>query len=104
MARKVPPAVWVIVGDIPVVQLDGPGIVRIDPSDDVRSLDLRPLVGLHVDVFELGDHQALFDLTAKVIDAAKVKTTGLANRHGVSGVSDAHERVLKRTMELLCKS
>lgn len=102
VGRKVPTAVWVIVGDRPRLALDGPDIVTISPKDDVRRMDFRPMIGLHVDVFENGDYPELFDATVLAIDAAKPKTTGLANRHGADGVSPAHEAILKRTWELLC--
>ncbi len=99
---KVPTAVWVVVGDRPRLALDGPDMVTISPKDDVRRMDFRPLIGLHVDVFENGDYPELFAATALAIDAAKPKSTGLANRNGSDGVSPAHEAILKRTWELLC--
>lgn len=102
ISGKVPTAVWVVVGDRPRTPLDGPDIVTISPKCDVRRVDFRPLIGLHVDVFEHGDYPELFEATAIAIDAAKPKTTGLANRNGVDGVSDAHEAILRRTWEMLC--
>ena len=101
IAGRVPPMVWVIVGDKPKAKLTGPGVVTIGPTDDVRRMDLRPLIGLHVDVFELGDHPALFDAAALAIDAAKPKTTGLSTAFGVSGLNEKHESVLRRARELL---
>ena len=104
LAGKVPPAVWVVVGDKPKTTIAGlECIVHVNPLDDVRRLDLRPLVGLHVDVFEHGDHASLLDTAILAIDAAKPKSTGLACKAGISGVSEAHERILSRTRELLCK-
>ncbi len=102
ISGKVPSAVWVVVGDRPRLTLNGPDIVTISPKDDVRRMDFRPLIGLHVDVFENGDYPELFEATALAIDSAKPKTTGLACRSGTSGVSQAHELILKRTWELLC--
>ena len=104
VSGKVPAFVWVIVGDRPKMQINGPDLVHISPNDDVKRMDLRPLVGLHVDVFECGDYEELFDAAAKAIDAAKPKTTGLASKKGFSGSSIEHEAVLRRTWEMLCKS
>lgn len=100
---KVPTMVWVVVGDRPRMQMDGPDMVVIRPVDDVKRMDFRPLIGLHVDLFECGNHPELFDETAKSIDAARPKSTGYArNAKSVSGVNDAHEAVLKRAWEFLC--
>ena len=101
IAGRVPPMVWVIVGDKPKTNLTGPGVVTINPSDDVKRMDLRPLIGLHVDVFELGNHPALFAAAALAIDAAKPKTTGLSTAFGVSGFNEKHEAALRRARELL---
>ena len=102
ISGKVPAAVWVVVGDRPNVAMEGPDIVMISPKCDVRRMDFRPLIGLHVDVFENGDYADLFNATALAIDAAKPKSTWLATRNGVDGVSDEHEALLRRTWELLC--
>ena len=101
IAGRVPPMVWVIVGDKPKSNLTGPGVVTINPSDDVKRMDLRPLIGLHVDVFELGDHPALFAAAALAVDAAKPKTTGFASASCVSGLNEKHEAVLRRAREIL---
>jgi hypothetical protein len=101
MAGRVPPMVWVIVGDKPRAQIEGPAVVAITPKDDVRRMDLRALIGLHVDVFELGDHPELFDAAVLAVDAAKPKTTGLSTAFGVSGLNEKHEAVLRRARELL---
>ena len=102
ISGKVPAAVWVVVGDRPNTPVEGPDIVTIRPTDDVRRMDFRALVGLHVDVFENGDHTELFKATAQAIDAAKPKSTGLATRNGVDGLNDEHEAMLRRTWEALC--
>ena len=102
LSGRVPAAVWVVVGDRPKALVDGPDIVTIRPTEDVRRMDFRPLIGLHVDVFEAGDYPELFDATVLAIDAAKPKSTGLACRIGVDGLSEKHEAVLRRTWELLC--
>lgn len=102
ISGKVPAAVWVVVGDRPQMQMDGPDMVHIRPTDDVKRMDFRPLIGLHVDVFENGDYPELFEAAAQAIDAAKPKSTGLVSKAGVSGLNDQHEAMLRRTWELLC--
>ena len=102
VSGKVPSAVWVVVGDRPRMSLEGPDLVYIAPNEDVRRMDFRPLVGLHVDVFENGDYPELFNATARAIDAAKPKSTGLATRHRADGINDKHEALLRRTWEMLC--
>jgi len=102
MSGKVPSAVWVVVGNRPRTPLEGPDVVTISPKDDVRRMDFRPLIGLHVDVFENGDYPELFEAAAQAIDAAKPKSTGLVSKAGVSGLNDQHEAMLRRTWELLC--
>lgn len=104
MSGKVPAAVWVIVGDRPRMPIDGPDVVHIAAHEDARRLDLRPLIGLHVDLFENGDHPELFEATALAVDAAKPNSTGLASKGRACGVNDEHEAVLRRTWELLCRS
>ena len=99
---KAPAIVLVIVGDAPRLVLDEPNVVRISPGDDPRRMDLRPLVGLHVDLYELGDHDELFEAAALAIDSAGPRSTGLASRHGFSGINDEYQRLLRRTWELLC--
>lgn len=101
IAGRVPPVVWVIVGDKPKIKIAGPGFVMIAPGDDVRRMDLRPLIGLNVSVFELGEHADLFEAAVLAVDSAKPKTTGISTSFGVSGVSENHESVLRRARELL---
>ncbi len=103
LSGKVPPAVWVVVGDKPKTTIAGlECLIHINPLADARRLDLRPLVGLHVDVFEHGNHEMLFDAAIQAIDAAKPRSTGIACKAGICGMNDAHERVLRRVWELVC--
>ena len=103
LSGKVPPAVWVVVGDKPKTTIAGlECLIHVNPLDDVRRLDFRPLVGLHVDVFEHGDHASLLDTAILAIDAAKPKSTGLACKAGICGLNESHERVLRRVRELIC--
>jgi len=101
IAGRIPPVVWVIAGNNPKLSIGGPSVVTIRPHEDAKRMDLRALIGLHVDVFELGHHPELFEAVALAIDAAKPKTTGLAAIQGVSGLNDQHESVLRRALEAL---
>lgn len=102
LSGKAPTAVWLIAGDAPKVAIESPSVVTVSPRDDVPRLDLRALVGLHVDVFESGDYPELLDKVLTAVDAAKPKSTGLACKAGICGLNDAHERVLRRVRELIC--
>jgi len=101
IAGRIPPVVWVIVGNNPKLSISGPSVVTIRPHEDAKRMDLRALIGLHVDLFELGDHPELFDAVSLAVDAAKPKATGLATIHGVSGLNKNHESVLRRALEAL---
>lgn len=98
---QVPHAVWVLIGSRPKWMPDSPNIVTIDARQNPLSIDFRPLVGLHVDVFELCNDDAFCERIERAIDAAKPKSSGLATRHGFSGVNDAHVDVLRRAWEIL---
>lgn len=104
MSGKAPTSVWVVAGDKPRMPIESPDIVHIGPNEDVYRLDLRPLVGLHVDVFENGHYpDEFFESVSDAIDRAKPKSTGLAKSYQrVSGISDEHERMLRKAWELLC--
>lgn len=98
--RLAPDAVWVLVGDVPAWLDDAsPDTVKIRPG--CRDFDFRPLIGLHVDVFELGDHLDLLERTLKALEAAKPKSQGLACLAGVAGLNEAHERVLRESKRMM---
>lgn len=103
LSGKAPTAVWVIAGDAPKLPIESPSVVTISTRDDVPRLDLRALVGLHVDVFECGNHPEFMESVLRAVDAAKPKSNGLVCTGGISGLNDAHERVLRRVWELVCK-
>lgn len=99
---QVPNAVWVLIGAKPKWLIDSPNIVAIDLAQDPLSLDFRALIGLHVDVFELSGDDAFCERIERAIDAAKPKSSGLATRHGFSGLNDQHIDVLRKAREMLC--
>lgn len=98
--RMAPAAVWVLVGDIPAWIEEAPDTVLVRPGHS--DFDFRPLIGLHVDVFELGDNFSVLDKVIAAIDESHPKSRGLACKAGVAGLNEKHERVLQRAMELLC--
>lgn len=102
LSGRVPPTVWVIVGDKPKTAVEGPGFVTISPTDDVRRMDLRALTGLRVDLFELGDHPNLCLAAMDAMHAAGARLIGVSDAFGQDGMNDRHVAVLRRGMELLC--
>ena len=97
-----PNAVWIIVGKTPRWLPDSPAHIVIGPGD--TSHDFRAVVGLHVDVFDLGNQECHLNAILGALDASKPKTNGIACKDGVSGLNARHEAMLKRTLELLCTS
>jgi hypothetical protein len=102
LSGKTPNAVWVLVGKAPKFIEDHPSLVVI--SENEKNLDFRPLVGLHVDLFEQPGYESLSKAVIKALDASKIKTNGIACPYGFSGLNARHESMLRRTWELLCKS
>jgi hypothetical protein len=100
--QKVAPAsVWLLVGDKPA-WLTGrePDLIHVPAT--TRQIDLRALIGLHVDVIECGDHYAALDAVLEALDSAKPKSRGLACLAGVAGLNPAHERILDNARRMLC--
>lgn len=89
-----PPGVWVYVGTPPKWVTDAPDVIVVHSNP--RSIDWRPLVGLHVDVVEVGDQGPLFFQTVQAAETGKPRSIGIACRSGVAGLSDAHEQLLNR--------
>ena len=102
LSGSAPSSVWVIVGKRPAWLPDSPDYIEIGPND--KTTDFRALVGLHVDVFDLGNRECHLNAILGAIGASKPKSNGIACPEGVSGLNARHESMLKRTLELLCKS
>lgn len=99
--KKAPTSVMVLVGNAPKWMDDTPGVVVVKTG--AKSIDLRALIGLHVDVIEVSGADA--KTTADVmtaVEAANPKTKSIACRNGVIGVSAEHEKFLERVRRLLC--
>lgn len=90
-----PKAVHVLVGDVPAWANDEPDTVCIKRSDRVNGMDLRPLVGLDVSIFQLGDCDDLLKQSIVAVEASKPALLMIAANAGMVGLSEANERVLE---------
>ncbi len=91
--RMTPAVVWVVVGDCPKRLIGAPDCIAVTAKPE--SLDWRPVVGLHVDVFDLSGDPLLLDRTLGAIEAANPKGVGVACDEGVVGLNDEHEFTLR---------
>lgn len=94
-----PIAIFVYVGKPPKWVVAGPGVIVVDRNP--RAMDWRPVVGLHVDVVEVGDQGALLAETVKCVENAKAKSIGLLCRAGIAGINQKHEELLQRLQRRL---
>jgi len=99
-----PGVVWVIVGNAPAWLDDGADTVTVRPGANPRFMDLRPLVGLDVDIIELARDDALMASTMDAVEAADARVIGVVGSAGVTARSTGHERVLQKARELLCRA
>jgi hypothetical protein len=96
-----PKAVHVLVGDFPLWANSETDTVCVK---FVKGMDLRPLVGLPVSIFQLGDCDALLTEVINAVEAAKPESLAVASNHGMVGLSPEHERILDRLKtRYLCK-
>ena len=91
---KVPPAVWVVIGQVPARLRDLPDCIHVQHG--AFPPDWRAVHGLHVDVFDLSGSEYLLGRTLDALEAAKPRAIGVACRQGVIGVSTGHEAVMRR--------
>lgn len=89
-----PAAIWVVVGDCPESIKAMPDTIAVAERPD--AMDWRPVVGLHVDVFDLSGDPMLLLRTMDAIEAAAPKAIGVACDQGVLGLSEQHERAMTR--------
>lgn len=99
-------SILVVIGDVDP-RIDAENVVIVKPSDNPRTMDWRPLVGLTAAIFTM---QPLPHLTVAVLDAlqaARVKLFGAADHEGVypllENADESHELLLQRTWRLLCR-
>lgn len=94
-----PGSVFVFVGKPPKSVEPGPDVIVVERNP--RAIDWRPLIGLHVDVVEVGDQGSLFSQTVHAAESGKPRSIGIACRNGVAGLNDEHEQLLKRLQRQL---
>lgn len=91
---RAPAAIWVVVGSCPDSIKSMPDTIAVAAKP--AAMDWRPVVGLHVDIFDLSDDPMLLLGTMDAIEAAGPKAIGVACAEGVMGLSEQHERVMTR--------
>lgn len=89
-----PPGVFVYVGKPPKWVTEAPDVIVVTANP--RAIDWRPLVGLHVDVVEVGSQGPLFFQTVQAAETGKPRSIGIACRAGVAGLNPDHEQLLTR--------
>jgi hypothetical protein len=89
LAGRAPAAIWVVVGKCPERLLNLPDCIAVTAKP--ASMDWRSVVGLHVDIFDLGDDPALLDETIESVEGGFPSAVGVACDLGVVGLSDEHE-------------
>ena len=95
-----PPFVQVLVGDIPKWWEECPDAIAIKPSQNPEAMDWRPVVGLHVDLYEIGNHASLLARVSNSVDRAKARIGGIARKGEIIGLNREHEASIKRMLEI----
>lgn len=102
-----PAVVWVVIGDRPQWLDDDAGVVHISAEDNPALMDWMPMVGVLTVIVQ---QQILPRQMLAVLDALTAigaKLYGAVDRTGVhpllEGADEAHEKPLRRAMELLCQ-
>jgi hypothetical protein len=90
---RAPAAIWVVVGNCPDSLKNLPDTIAVSRAP--AAMDWRPVVGLHVDVFDLSEDAVLLDQTIEAIERAHPLAVGVACTAGVVGLSDEHEFSLR---------
>ncbi|PUA95495.1 hypothetical protein C8C99_0295 [Acidovorax sp. 107] len=89
-----PVSVFVFVGTPPKSVETGPDVIVVERNP--RAIDWRPLIGLHVDVVEVGDQGDLYRETVQCAETGKPRSIGLLCRAGIAGLNAEHEQILAR--------
>jgi hypothetical protein len=87
-----PKAIWVVVGNCPESIRDLPDTIAV--TEKPSAMDWRPVVGLHVDVFDLSNDNTLLGETIDAIEKASPKAVGVACDAGTVGLTQDHEFTL----------
>lgn len=87
-----PKAVHVLVGDFPAWANAEADTVCLKT---VKGMDLRPLVGLPISIFQIGDCNALLVEAIHAVEAVKPESLAIASNAGMVGLTPDHERLLE---------
>lgn len=87
-----PKFVHVLVGDFPAWANAETDTVCIKT---VKGMDFRPLVGLPVSIFQLGDCNALLIEVIHAVEAVKPESLVIASNAGMVGLTPEHEHILE---------
>lgn len=93
MQASAPAAIWVVVGKCPESIRHLPDTIAVESKPS--AMDWRPVMGLHVDIFDLSNNNALLDETIGAVEQAFPKAVGVACDSGVVGLSERHEFVMR---------
>ena len=91
--RERPASVWVVVGVCPERLIDLPFCIAV--TERPAFMDWRPVVGLHVDVFDLSGNPKLLDQTIGALESANAGCIGVCCELETIGLSPAHEMNMK---------
>lgn len=94
-----PVSVFVYVGKPPKWVEEAPDVIVVERNP--RAIDWRPLVGLHVDVVEVGDQGDMVRETVQCAERAKARSIGLVCRAGIAALNDDHQQLLQRLQRSL---
>lgn len=94
-----PVSVFVYVGKPPKCVQPAPDVIVVERNP--RAMDWRPLIGLHVDVVEVGDQGGLYRETVQCAESGKPRSIGLLCRAGIAGLNPGHEQLLARLQRTL---
>ena len=94
-----PVSVFVYVGKPPKCVQPAPDVIVVERNP--RAMDWRPLIGLHVDVVEVGDQGDLYRETVLCAEAGKPRSIGLLCRAGIAALNPDHEQLLSRLQRTL---
>lgn len=94
-----PVSVFIFVGKLPKSVQPAADVIVVERNP--RAMDWRALIGLHVDVVEVGDQGDLYRETVQCAEAGNPRSIGLLCRAGIAGLNAEHEQILARLQRTL---